>query len=79
MQFWSSQFQKDIDAIERVQHRTTRLIPGLARLSYVERPKETGLYTLERRRLRGDMIEMFKIMKGIDKISADEFIQQSRQ
>ncbi len=62
---------EDIDAIERVQHRATRLIPGLARLSYQEQLKETGLCTLERRWLRGDMIEMFKIMKGIDKISAD--------
>ena len=58
MQFWS-QFGKDIDAIERVQRRATRLIPGLARLSYEERLKETGFYSLERRRLRGDMIEMF--------------------
>ena len=49
----------------------TRLIPGRARLSYEERLKETGLYTLERRRLRGDMMEMFKIMKGRDKINAD--------
>ena len=47
------------------------MIPGLARLSYEERLKETELYTLERRWLRGDMIEMFKRMKGIDKISAD--------
>ena len=48
------------------------MIPGLPRLSDEERLKETGLYTTERRRLRGDMIEMFKIMKGRDKISADE-------
>ena len=34
VQFWSPQFRKDRDAIERVQHRTARLIPGLARLSY---------------------------------------------
>ena len=72
MQFWSQQPRKDIDAIERVQRRATRSIPGLGRLSYKERLKETGLYSLERRRLRGDMIEMFKIMKGIDKISVDE-------
>ena len=52
------------------------MIPGLARLSYEERLKETGLYTLERRWLRGDMIEMFKIMKGIDKISADELFNR---
>ena len=64
MKFWSPQFRKDIDAIEKVQRRATRLIRGLARLSYEERLKETGLSSLERRRLRGDMIEMFKIMKG---------------
>ena len=79
MQF-CSQFRKDIDATERVQRRVTRLILGLARLSYEERLKETGLYTRERRRLRGDMIEMFKIMKGRDKISEDElYIQQRGQ
>ena len=52
------------------------MIPGLARLSYEELLKETGLYTLERRRLRGDMIEMCKIMKGRDKISADELFNR---
>ena len=49
MQFWSPQFQKDNDAMERVQRRATRLIPGLARLSYEERLKEAWLYMLERR------------------------------
>ena len=57
-------------AIERVQRRATRLIPGLARLSYEERLKETRHYS------RGDMIEMFKIMKGIDNISADELFNR---
>ena len=52
--------------MERVQQRDTRLIPGLARLSYEERLKETGLYTRDRRRLQGDVIEMFKIMKRIE-------------
>ena len=45
VQFWSPQFQKDIDAREKVQRRATRLIPGLARLSYEERLRETELYT----------------------------------
>ena len=76
MQFWSPQFRKDIDAMERVQRRATRLIPGLVRLSYEERLKETGLYTLERRRLRGDMMEMFKIMKGRDKTSVGELFNR---
>ena len=76
MQFWSPQLSKDIDATERVQQRATRLIPGRARLGYEERLKETGLYTLERRWLRRDMMEMFKIMKGIDEISADELFNR---
>ena len=72
VQFWLPHVMKDIAAIERVQCRATRLIPGLARLSCEERLKETGLYTLEKRRLRGDVIEMFKIMKWLDKISVEE-------
>ena len=76
MQFWSPQLRKDIDTIERVQHRATRLIPGRARLSYEERLKETGLSTLERRWLRGDMMEMFKIIKGRDKISEDDLFNR---
>ena len=61
----------------RVQRRATTLIPGLARLSYEEQLKETGLYTLERRWLQGDMIKMCKIMKGIDKISAEELFSRA--
>ena len=76
MQFWSPQFRKDIDATERVQRRATGLIPGLARPSYEERLKETGLYAQERTRLRGDRMEMFKTMKGRDKISADELFNR---
>ena len=45
VQFWSPQFWKDIDAIEKVQPRATRLIPVLARLNYEERLKETWLYS----------------------------------
>ena len=70
MQFWS-QLRKDIYAIERVQCRATRLIPGLATLSYEERLKETGPYTRERRRFLGNLMEMFQIMKSKEKICAE--------
>ena len=60
---------KDIAAKKRVQHRATRLILGRARIGYEERLKKTGIYTLERRRLRGDMMEMFKIMKGTNNLT----------
>ena len=62
--------------MERVQCRATRLIPGQEKLSHEERLKDTGLNTLERRRLRGDMLDMFSIMKGRDKISEDELFNR---
>ena len=51
--------------IENVQRRATKLIPILSGLSYEERLKKLKLPTLKYRRLRGDMIEVFKILMGI--------------
>ncbi|XP_059822785.1 uncharacterized protein LOC132392642 [Hypanus sabinus] len=70
VQFWSPNLRKDILAIEGVQRRFTRLIPGMAGLSYVERLERLGLYTLEFRRIRGDLIETYKIIKGLDTLEA---------
>ena len=54
------------------------MIPGLAGLSKEERLKETGLYSQEMGRLQGDMIEMFKIIKGRDKISVDKLFNSKQ-
>ena len=51
--------RKDILVIEAVQLRFTRLIPGMAGLSYEERLKRLGLYSLEFRRMRGYLIETY--------------------
>ena len=48
--------------LEKSQRRATKLIPRLRDLRYEERLKECGLTTLETRRLRGDQIEVFKIL-----------------
>ena len=55
--------------IENVQHRATRMIPELHGKTYEHRLATVNLTTLETRRLRGDLIEMFKILKGFDKVT----------
>ncbi len=57
---WAPHLQKHIKAIEAVQHRATRLIPGLANLEYEDRLSVLNLPSLSYRRLRGDMIEIYK-------------------
>ena len=64
-------FRKDIDMLEKNQRRATKLIPGLRDLRYEERLKECGLTTLETRRLRGDQIEVFKILNGYENIDSN--------
>ena len=49
------------------------MIPELRDLSYDERLKECGLTTLETRRLRGDQIEVFKILNGYENIDRNMF------
>ena len=58
---WSPYRKELIDKLERVQMRATKLIPGLRNLPYSERLKRLKLPTLKYRRLRGDLIELYKI------------------
>jgi len=62
---WNPHYSKDIHLLERVQHRFTHLFSELRSLPYEERLRQLGLWSLEERRNRTDLIELFKLVKGI--------------
>lgn len=75
VQFWSPHYQKDIEKLERVQHRATKMIPEIRSKPYSERLKDLDLYSLEKRRARGDMIQTYKILKGFDKVDTESMFK----
>jgi len=74
---WSPCYQKDKLLIERVQHRFTRMIPGFSKLPYCERLERLGLWSLEERRNRADIIEVFKMAKGWSAIPLESMFELS--
>ena len=70
----------DAKMLERVQSKATALVQGMKGLNSEERRKRLGLMSLEERRERGDLIEVFKILKGLTRIDPTEFweVRQAR-
>jgi hypothetical protein len=77
VQAWRPHLVKDIMMLEAVQRRATKLIPNMQHMSYEERLKILNLTTLETRRLRGDLIEVFKMVKGMENINYEIFFEKS--
>ena len=62
---WSPHLKYNIDAIERVQRRATKIVPSLKNLTYTQRLERLNLETLEYRRRRADLLETYRILNGI--------------
>jgi hypothetical protein len=75
IQAWNPYLKQDIEKLEKVQRRATKMIWGYKDLSYEERLERCGLTTLERRRSRGDLIEAYKIITGKEALCWEKFFE----
>ena len=70
---WSPWLVKDQQELEKVQKRVMRMVVGVEGSSYEERLERVGLTTLVERRTRGDMVETFKTLRGMNRVEKGEW------
>ena len=73
VQFWSPTLRADVERLERVQARATKLVPEIRYKGYARRLEDLDLFTLEQRRMRGQLIETFKIIRGFSQVDPNNY------
>ena len=76
---WSPSTIRDQRKVESIQRRATKLVPNIRDLSYEQRLKKLGIPSLQYRRQRADMIQVYKILHGIDRVDPVLFFQMAEE
>ena len=76
---WCPFYVRDIDVLEKVQRRMTRILPGLRDLSYDERLRSLNLLTLYARRIKHDLIFVYKLFHGKIDLDASKFFNAASE
>ena len=85
VQMWSPQYSTDMDMLECVERRVIKMTKGIEHLSYEDRLRELGLFSLEKRRLREDLRVGFQDLKsgckgkGADSLAEPAVIRRGEQ
>ncbi|KAJ7405773.1 hypothetical protein BTVI_67742 [Pitangus sulphuratus] len=64
IQFWAPQYKRDMELLDQIQQRATKLTEGLGNLSYEERLRELDLFSVKKRQLRGDLTNVYSMLAG---------------
>ena len=73
---WNPWLESDIKCLEKIQERLIRMLSDVKGDTYEEKLKDAGLTTLKERRVRGDMIQTFKVLKGFNQVSKENWFQE---